>query len=244
MFRMPFALILIAVLCAGASVATADDGSTLLQITAHAESEVENDLMTMHLKAERRDTEVAQATAAVNQLMRDGLERALRVPTIEARSLGYSTSPVYDRDRSRTEPVAWQVEQRLELKGRDFDALTEMAAELQGLGLAITQIQFSISPETRAVHQQHLLLEAIRRWQRIAQEMGAAIGASHIFPKELRMGDDGFPVPRPMLAMGMRAMEDAAAAPALEAGRSTLRVTVSGEARAYGAATLRTLDRR
>jgi len=244
MFRLPFALILIAVLCAGASVATADDGSTLLQITAHAESEVENDLMTMHLKAERRDTEVAQATAAVNQLMRDGLERALRVPSIEARSLGYSTSPVYDRDRSRTEPVAWQVEQRLELKGRDFDALTEMAAELQGLGLAITQIQFSISPETRAAHQQDLLLEAIRRWQRIAQEMGAAIGASHVFPKELRMGDDGFPVPRPMLAMGMGAMEDVAAAPALEAGRSTLRVTVSGEARAYGAATLRTLERR
>ena len=242
MFRLPLVLTLILALCAFAPAASADDGATLLLATARAEREVENDLMTMHLKAERRETEVAKATAAVNRLMRDGLERAGRAPSIEARSLGYSTSPVYDRDRSRTEPVAWQVEQGLELKGRDFDQLTEMAAELQGLGLAITQIRFSISPETRAAHQQDLMLEAIRSWQRTAQEMGAAIGASHIFPKELQLADDGFPTPRPMPAM--RAMDEAASAPALEAGRSTLRVTVSGEARAYGAATLRTLERR
>ena len=242
MFRLPFLLSLILVLGTVAPAAAADDGATLLEITAHAESEVENDLMIIHLKAERRETEVAKATEAVNRLMRDGLERARLVPSIETRSLGYSTSPVYDRDRSRTEPVAWQVEQGLELKGRDFDRLTALAAELQDLGLAITQIQFSISPETRAAQQQDLMLEAIRSWQRTAQEMGAAIGASHLFPKELRLADDGFPMPRPMPVM--RAMEEAAAAPALEAGRSTLRVTVSGEARAYGAATLRTFDRR
>lgn len=243
MVRLPFVLTLIFACCAVAPAASADDGATLLQVTAHAEREVENDLMTMHLKAERRETEVAKATAAVNRLMRDGLERAGRVPSIEARSLGYSTSPVYDRDRSHTAPVAWQVEQGLELKGSDFDQMTEMAAALQGMGLAITQIQFSIGPETRTAHQQELRLEAIRRWQRTAQEMGAAIGASHIFPSELRLADDGLPMPRPMPAM-RAIMDEAASAPALEAGRSTLRVTVSGEARAYGAATLRTLERR
>lgn len=242
MFRLPFVLTLIFAFHALAPVASANDGATLLQVTAHAEREVENDLMTMHLKAERRETEVAKATAAVNRLMRDALERAGRVPSIEVRSLGYSTSPVYDRDRSRTEPVAWQVEQGLELKGSDFSQLTEMAAALQDLGLAITQIQFSIRPETRAAHQQELMREAIRGWQRTAQEMGAAIGASHIVPKELRLADDGFPMPRPMPVM--TAMDEAASAPALEAGRSTLRVTVSGEAGAYGAATLRTLERR
>lgn len=242
MFRLPCSLTLTAVLFLSTSLAWGDDGSTVLQITAHAEHEVENDLMTVSMKAERRATEVSQATSEVNRIMHDALEQVRRTPSIDPRTLGYSTSPVYDRDRSRTDPVAWQVTQALELKGENFEQLTSMTATLQDMGLTITNIQFSISQETRQKLQQELLVEAIRKWQQTAQTMGAALGASHIFPKEITLHDDGFAPPWPVLTM--RAADETMASPAIEAGRSTLRVTVSGQVRAYGAATLRTLDRR
>lgn len=243
MFRLlPFLLFSI-VLLAGVTPAWSDDGSTQLNITAHAEREIDNDLMTVQLAAERRASEVTEATAQVNTVMRRALEHVARDPAVEPRTLSYTTSPVYDRDRSRAEPVVWQVRQVLELTGRDFDSLTAIAGDLQNLGLAITEIHFSVSPESRGRVRQELLVEAIRQWQRVAQEMGAAIGASHVFPKQLSLLHDGFPDPRPMSALAS-GMEEMTATPALEAGRSTVRVTVSGEARAYGAATLRTLERR
>ncbi len=242
MFRLPLAMTLLSVLFLSTGSAWGDDGSTVLQITAHAEHEVANDLMTVSMKAERRATEVSRATSEVNRMMHEALEQVRATPSIDARTLGYSTSPVYDRDRGRTDPVAWQVTQGLELKGENFEQITSMAAKLQGLGLAITNIQFSISQETRHKRQQELLVEAIRTWQQTAQTMGAALGASHIFPKQITLHDDGFTPPWPGLAM--RTAEETITSPALEAGRSTLRVTVSGEMKAYGAATLRTLDRR
>jgi predicted secreted protein len=233
-----FAILLLAL----AVAVHADDGATTLNITAHAEREVDNDLMTVHLSVERRAAEVGQAVAEVNRLMRAALERASAEPSVDARSLSYSTSPVYDRDRTRVEPVSWQVTQVLELKGKDFEALTRLTGEMQKNGLAISQLFFSVSREARAVYQQELLAEAVGHWQRVAKDMAAAIGASHVFPKDLTLHDDGFPGPRPMLAMRM--MDEMAASPALEAGQSALRVTVSGQARAYGAPTLQSASPR
>jgi predicted secreted protein len=220
-----------------------DDDATLLSLTASAEREVDNDLMTVNLSIERRSADVSVAVEEVNTLMRQALDRAKREPAAEVRSLGYSTSPVYDRERKQVEPVAWQVTQVLELKGKDFEKLTALAGDLQQTGLAITQIQFSVSPEAQAGYRDELLDEAIVRWQRIAQRMGASLGASHLFPKEMTLHENGGFYPSPMLRSAV--MESAlASAPALEAGRSTVRVTVSGQARAFGVPMLRTQEGR
>jgi hypothetical protein len=73
--------------------------------------------------------------------------------------------------------------------------------------------------------------------------MGASLGASHLFPKEMTLHENGGFYPSPMLRSAV--MESAlASAPALEAGRSTVRVTVSGQARAFGVSTLRTREGR
>jgi predicted secreted protein len=242
MFRPAFPLILIAALFAHAPLAWSDDAGTLLNITAHAEREVANDLMTVHLSAERRAAEVATAAAQVNRIMRAALDRVKGVEGIDARSLSYTTFPVYDHEQSRTEAIAWQVSQVLEVTGKDFEPLTELAGELQGLGLAITQIQFTLSPETRSGHRRELLAEAIGDWQRLAREMAVVIGASQVIPKELTLHDDGIPGPRPMYAMAR--MDESFGGPALEPGRSTLRVTVSGQARADDASTMKIKDAR
>ena len=220
-----------------------DDDATLLSLTASAEREVDNDLMTVNLSIERRAADVSVAVEEVNTLMRQAFDRAKREPAAEVRSLGYSTSPVYDRERKQVEPVAWQVTQVLELKGKDFEKLTALAGDLQQTGLAITQIQFSVSPEAQAGYRDELLDEAIVRWQRIAQRMGASLGASHLFPTEMTLHENGGFYPSPMLRSAV--MEGVlASAPALEAGRSIVRVTVSGQARAFGVPMLRTQEGR
>ncbi len=253
-FLIP-AFLTLMLLIPGAFAATppvpVEDRFALLKLTAHAQSEVQNDLMTVHLSIERRAEAATEAAAAINRLMQEALDRVAEVPEIDARSISYSTAPIYDRNNERHEPgasqnritpVAWQVTQVLELKGKDFDPLTTLAGELQDRGLAITQIRFSLSPEIQRLHREALLTEAIDQWQRTAQEMGTALGAAYLLPEELTLHDDGAPGPRPMFASARH--QEAAPAPALEAGQSTLRVTVSGHARAYGIPARHTLDSR
>lgn len=255
-FVMPMLLIPMLVIpgaFAAAPPGPAEDRSTLLKLTAHAQTEVQNDLMTVHLNIERRAEDATEAAADVNRLMRETLDRVAEVPEIDARSISYSTAPIYDRNgarertdpwaaQDRIQPVAWQVTQVLELKGQDFDRLTTLTGELQDRGLAITQIRFSLSPEIQRLHREALVTEAIERWQRTARDMGTALGASYLLPEELTLHDDGAPGPRPMFASARH--QDAVPAPALEAGQSTLRVTVSGHARAYGIPARHTLDPR
>jgi len=234
----------IALLLVSPAATASDDGATRINVTATAEREVDNDLMTVALSVERRAADLNQAVQQVNTLMREALDLAQREPAAEARSLRYSTNPVYDRERLQVEPIAWQVTQVLELTGKDFEKLTALAGDLQTAGLAITQIQFSVSPEAQAGYRDELLDEAIQRWRRIAQRMGASLGASHLFPHEITLHENGGFYPPPMLRAAAMDSVLASAPPALEAGRSTVRVTVSGQARAFGADTLRTQDRR
>lgn len=221
----------------------AEDGSTLLKLSASAEGEFPNDLMTVLLVVERRTTHLDEAVTAAQRMMQRALVQVAATPGVEARSLGYSTSPLHDRDRSLTEPVGWRVRQSLELKSMDFVKLTQLVGALQQEDLLVEQIHFSLSPAARAHHHDHLLQQAIQTWRQTAQEMAFALGASHLFPKELSLQDEG-PIFAPRTLMAMESGALRSSGPALESGNSSLRVTVSGEMRAYGANTLRSQDRR
>lgn len=220
--------------------AVASDGSTTLTLTGKTERQVANDHMTARMTTEARAPEAAAAAATVNRNMEAALDRAAEQEGIEARTIGYSTRAIHDsEDRSRIN--AWHVQQTLELTSGDFDRLGELVGTLQQHELTVSQIQFSLSPEARQAHREAMIEEAMEDLKEQARVIARSLGATHLRTLEVELPDDHYGGQQPMMAM--RAMDESASQPALEAGHSTLSLSVRGRLQALGAETLRVAPR-
>ncbi|MFO7954950.1 SIMPL domain-containing protein [Thioalkalivibrio sp.] len=216
--------------------AISSDGSTTLSVTGKAERQVENDRMTVLMTTEARAPEAATAAAALNRNMEAALERTAEHDAVEARTIGYSTRALHDpEDASRIN--AWQVEQNLELTSGEFDRLGELVGNLQQHELTVSQIRFSLSPEARQAHREAMIEEAMEDMNEQARVIARSMGATHLRTLEVELPDEHYDRPQPMIAM--RAMDESASQPSLEAGHSTLSLSVRGRLQALGAETLR-----
>src|SRR5690554_3214856 len=74
------------------------DTTTTLELSGHAEREVENDRMTVRMQAEARAPQAAEAAAAVNRKMAQALEQAEQQTAVDSRTLDYTTQPIHDRE--------------------------------------------------------------------------------------------------------------------------------------------------
>ncbi|WP_019592035.1 SIMPL domain-containing protein [Thioalkalivibrio sp. ALRh] len=212
------------------------DGNTTLMLSGHAEQQVENDRMTVQVQAQARAPDARDAADTVNRRMEQALARAEDYDAVEASTRSYTTQAIHDRDKPG-QITAWQVQQTLELVSSDFETLTELVGALQGDELTVGQIRFSLSRETQQEHRKALLEAAMHDWKEQARAMARSLGATHLRPVEVELVDSGYDRPQPMMAM--RAMDEAASQPALEAGTSTVSVTVRAKVEALGGETLR-----
>lgn len=217
-------------------MAVANDETTQLTLTGQTERQVANDQMTVLMTAGARAPEAASAAATVNRNMEAALAQAADYDSIDARTIGYSTRAIHDpEDRSRIQ--AWQVEQNLELTSGDFEALTALAGSLQQGELTISQIRFSLSREAREAHREDMIEAAMDDLQAQARVLARSLGATRLRTEEVELLDDHYDRPQPMMAM--RAMDESASQPALEAGHSTLSLRVRGTLQALDTETLR-----
>jgi len=191
----------------------------LVSLSAQAEREVANDLLSAVLAAEAEGTDAAKLAADVNRKMARALEAAQGVRSVRARSGGYQTWPVSEKGRI----VRWRVRQELRLESADFAAATALIGRLQQ-ELVVASLAATVSDEARRRAENALTAEALAAFEERARVVRDAMKVKGYRVKELQIGGGGG-APRPMLAMQSRAE---AAAPAIEPGTSRLQVTVSG----------------
>ena len=86
------------------------------------------------------------------------LDVAKREKRVKVRSGGYSTSPVYDKNRIRR----WRASQQLWIESADFEAVTQLLGELQSR-LQLQSLDFSVSPQERRKVEDALIEEALGR---------------------------------------------------------------------------------
>ncbi|WP_019626448.1 SIMPL domain-containing protein [Thioalkalivibrio sp. ALJT] len=227
---------LVTLLLAFPAFAMADDSGTTLILTGKSERQVDNDRMTVLMQTEARAPEAAAAAADVNRTMEAALERAATLDAVEARTIGYSTRAIHDPD-DRSRIRAWQVQQNLELTSGDFDGLGKLVGVLQQEALTVSQIRFSLSTGARREHREAMIEEAMADLKDQARVLARTLGATHLQTLKVELPDERHSGPQPIMAM--RAMDESASAPALEAGHSTLRLSLRGRLRAVGAETLR-----
>ncbi|MEK6244581.1 MAG: SIMPL domain-containing protein [Pseudomonadota bacterium] len=195
----------------------------LVSLSAQAEREIPNDLLTATLAAEAEGADPAQLADSVNRTMQRALAGALAYKSVKAQSAGYQTIPVYDKNRV----TRWRVRQELRLESADFAAATELIGKLQST-LMVTGLALSVSGETRRKAENALIAEALAAFDERARVVRDAMKAKGYRVRDLQVSPGGAP-PRPVLAMAARAMSaEPVAQPAVEPGSTRILITVSG----------------
>lgn len=183
---------------------------------------VDNDRMQAVLNLTAEDDNAARLADQINRSMDAALKTAKARAKIEVRTGSYRTYPVYNKEKIQR----WRATQELILEGADFTELGSLIGQLQER-LQVASMNFSVSPARRAAVEDELIAQALDAFRQRAELVRRQLAAKgyRIVDVSINTGG-GQPVPIMMRAAAMEAAS--VAPPAVEAGTSTLTVSVSG----------------
>ena len=222
---LPGLWVLLGVVLSSAGVAAEEKPLTYdrVSLSAAAESEVPNDLLTAVLFAQREGSEASRLAQEVNRAIDWGVEEAKKVPRVKVRTLEYRTHPVYNKQTLS----GWRVRQSIRLESADASLLSELVGRLQKR-LSVDSIAYKLSPERRRQAENELIERALAAFTERAKLIAKQLGRPEYRLVKVDVNTGGT-VPRPIYrtsAMAMRA--DAAPPPAIEPGTQTVQVQVNG----------------
>ena len=206
---------------------TPGHAQNMAQLSATASAEGAQDVMVMSLSTLREgpDARVVQAqlTAAVESAI--ALARAQAQPGLmELRTGGFGLYPRRSQDGKIT---GWQGSAELLLEGRDFSRITASAAQISTLSVA--GVSFRLSPESRALLEARAQALAIESFKANAAQIARAFGFGDYTLREVSVTQgESASVIRPRLMMADARAGAADAALPVEAGKSSVQMTVSG----------------
>ena len=199
----------------------------VVQLTANGSIEVQQDLLAISMSTTREATDAnavqIQLKTALDAALTEAKKTAL-AGQLDVRTGNFSLYPRYGKDGKIN---GWQGNTELVLEGHDFARISAAAGKIQTL--TINNVSFSLSREQRAKAEGSAQSMAIERFKTKAGEIAKGFGFSAYTLREVSVNaaDQGY-VPRPrVMAMEMKAASADTAVP-VEAGKSTVVVTVNG----------------
>lgn len=199
----------------------------VVQLSASGAVEVQQDLLVLTLGTTRDGKDAAAVQTQLRQALDAALLEARRHAEPGQMDVRTGQFSLYPRHGQTGQITGWQGSAEVVLEGRDFTRITGTAARITTL--AITQVGFGLSRGERSRAEREAQAQAIGNFRGQAADLAQAFGFSGYTLREVAVhSQGGAPFPRPL---AMRAMAKAAVqeAPiAVEPGRSTVEVTVSG----------------
>ncbi len=197
------------------------------QISASGSVDVQQDLLSIALNTTASGADANGVQAQLKQALDTALAQAKQAALpgqMDVRTGNFSLYPRYGKDSKIN---GWQGSAELVLEGRDFARITTTAGKIQTLTLG--NVSFSLSREQRAKVEGDAQTLAIERFKAKAGEVAKGFGFASYTLREVSVNanDQGY-TPRPRV-MAMQAKSDMAESSVpVEAGKSTVQVTVSG----------------
>jgi predicted secreted protein len=207
----------------GNTLAETSDTYNRIRLSVEAAQEIENDLLVAELYAEFQAGKAVTAAKEVNKAINWAVDEAKKIDGIEVRTLNYSTNAVYDK----THIKAWRASQSLRLESGDSEKLGELIAVLQEK-LAMRNLAYQVSRSAQDAALKKLTDEAIQAFRQRAQQSARAFGFEDFRLVDISINNGNVRPPVPYYSGNMMAMEAKAAPAVIEAGSSTLTVSVSG----------------
>ena len=201
--------------------------ANVAQLSASGSVEVPQDLLSIAMNT----TASGLDANAVQTQLKQALDAALAIarPSVlagqlDVRTGNFSLYPRYDKNGKLN---GWQGTTELVLDGRDFSRITTTAGKIQTLTLS--NVSFSLSREQRTKVESEAQAIAIDRFKVKAQEVSKSFGFGGYTLREVSINanDQGFQPRQRVMAMQAKAADAESAVP-VEAGKSTVVVTVGG----------------
>lgn len=197
------------------------------QLSASGSVEVQQDLLTISLTTSRDGSDASVVQSQLKAALESALAEAKKQAQpglMDLRTGNFSLYPRYGKDGKIN---GWQGSTELVLEGRDFPRITATAGKIQTLTMGY--VSFNLSREQRAKVEGEAQALAIERFKAKAENVARSFGFSSFTLREVAVhANDQSDTPRPR-QMAMEAKATAADAPIpLEAGKSTVLVSVAG----------------
>lgn len=191
---------------------------------------VEKDLMKAEVYSRKSGKSLAELKTQVSTNLNKFLEIAKQHADIDIAANGISNYADYNKDGKVT---GWVAEGQITLTSKNFDA---MAKVLENLGdhVAISYIDFSVSPEKMASLEDEMTLEIIKQFQHKADVIQQGLNAKKYVLSDVRLNtpSDIAPASGPRMyavsTMKASSMSSAEQLP-LEADKQTISATASGK---------------
>ena len=199
----------------------------VVQLSASGSVEVQQDLLSISMSTTREGVDATVVQAQLKTALDTALteaKKAAQPGQLDVRTGNFSLYPRYARDGKIT---GWQGMTELVLEGRDFARISTTAGKIQTLTMG--NVSFGLSRDQRAKVEGDAQTQAIERFKAKATEIAKGFGFAGYTLREVSINanDQGY-VPRPRM-LAMEAKSSVADAPIpVEAGKSTVQVTVSG----------------
>lgn len=199
----------------------------VVQLSASGSVEVQQDLLSIFLSTTREGNDAAAVQSQLKTVIDAALTEARSAALagqLDVRTGNFSVSPRYGRDGKQ---IGWQGSAELILEGRDFSRISAAAGRIQTL--TASGVSFGWSREQRAKVEGEAQALAIARFRARATDIARNFGFTGYSLREVNVNSNDQGVsPRPrMLAMEARAVAADAPVP-VEAGKTSVLVTVSG----------------
>lgn len=214
-------------LVAQAQTVASGPAQNVVQLTASATAEVQQDLLTLSMGTSREGPDAGAVQGQLKTALDAALVEARKVAMpgqMDVRTGGFGLYPRYGRDGKIS---GWQGNTEMVLEGRDFARISAAAGKIQTLTVA--SVAFGLSREQRSRAEADIQSQAIERFKAKAADIAKAFGFTSFGLREVSVtaNDQGF-VPRPrVMALEARAAAADAAVP-VEAGKTSVVVSVTG----------------
>jgi len=205
------------------------EGGTLVDLSATERVEVKQDLLTATLRYETENSDSQTLQNEINNHMKEALEMAQSVETVQTSTQGYN---VYQYDphrhkKSLPSKKIWRGSQGIQLKSKNADDLLALVGNIQGVGLTMKGLNYSVSSELLEETRNNLLEAALKKLQIKAQRTAKVLGKTKTALLHVTVDSGGYrPIPMQGRSMAMAEM----AAPVAAAGQSDITLTVRAQA--------------
>ena len=212
--------------CSTSMAQAAPEPQNVLQLSAMGTVEVQQDLLGLSLTASRDGPDAATVQAQLKAALETALNEAKKTALPGQLDVRTGSFGLYPRYGAEGRINGWQGNAELVLEGRDFPRITQAAARIQTMTMG--NVSFGLSREQRAKVEGEAQAQAIERFKAKAGELARGFGFNGYTLREVSVNanDQGFQQPMRAMALAKSARSDAPLP--VEAGRSTVVVTVSG----------------
>ena len=192
-----------------------DDHYNRVNLSASAQTQVENDTVIALLYAQEEGSDAVQLAELVNQRVSEAVKLVKQHDAVKLQTTGYSTSPVYHKNKI----TGWRVRQNIRLESRDMTLMSTLLGQLQQR-LALQSMNFTVSPELRNNTDDELIAEALKVFEQRANNITQQLRRKNYKIVDINVATSANHYPRRNYEIA--AMASKAASPSIEAGEQTI----------------------